>query len=83
MDRQYKIETELVQIAGALESNCNEITFVNKSALGVVVQIDGFDMAAGDTRTDTGNTNEKNITRYTVTANAATFRLFVLRKIFK
>jgi len=81
--KKFKIETELIQIAGACEANCNEITFVNKSALGVVVQIDGYDMAAGDTRTDTGNFDEQNTSRYVITASSASFRLFVLRKIYK
>lgn len=80
---KYKIETETIQLPGAVEAHANEVTFINKSLPGVIVSIDGFPLAAGEGRTDTGNIYEYNTTRYNVTASAATFKLFVLRKIYQ
>lgn len=80
---KYKIETEVIQTAGAVEAHANEVTFINKSLPGVVVSIDGFPLAAGEGRTDQGNVYEYNQTRYNVTATAVNFKLYVLRKIYQ
>jgi hypothetical protein len=82
MKIKTKIETEVIQQAGAVEAHCNTIQFINKSLPGVIVMIDGFPLATGDVLEDAGYTNEFNHTRYNVTAGAATFRLFIRRKIY-
>jgi hypothetical protein len=81
--REYRIETELVTIPGAVEANANSITFINKGAPGDIIQIDGFPLNYQDTLLDDGNQDEKNKSRYLVTANVTTFRLYIRRKIYK
>ena len=79
---EYKVETEVLQIAGATESNCNEIIFINKSGAGITVQVDGFPLDNNEFLTDGGNIGEMNKSRYNITASAAAFRLYVRRKIY-
>lgn len=82
-DKAYKVETETVTQAGAVEAHCNTITFVNKSAIGVTVNVDGYELAVGEALTDTGQKGEWNNSRYEVTGSTPTFRLIVRRKIYQ
>jgi len=79
---KFKVETETIQSAITVESNCNEILFVNKSAPGVVIQVNGYPIAVDEFMLDAGHISEKNVTRYVVKASAANFQLFVKRKIY-
>jgi hypothetical protein len=81
--RPYKVETELVQEAGAVEAHANEIIFINKSGAGVTVKIDGFPLDNNEFLFDGGHAAEWNNTRYAVTGSSASFRLFVRRKIYQ
>ena len=77
-----KVETEVVTVAGNVEANCNTIQFINKSFAGVVVSIDGYPLAQNDVLEDVGQVEEFNHSRYVVTASAATFKLYIRRKIY-
>ena len=79
---KFRVETEVIQTAITVEANCNEIIFINKSAPGVVIQVNGYPIAVDEFMLDGGHILEKNETRYTVTASAANFQLFVKRKIY-
>ena len=79
----FKVETEMIQSAITVESDCNEIIFINKSAPGVVIQVNGYPIAPNEFMLDAGHIFEKNVTRYVVKASAANFILFVKRKIYK
>ena len=80
---QFTIETEMIQAPAQVESNCNEILFVNKSAAGVVIQVNGYPIAPDEFMLDSGHINEENKTRYNVTSTTANFILYVKRKIYK
>lgn len=79
---KFKVETETIQSAITVESNCNEIIFINKSAPGVVIQVNGYPIAPDEFMLDAGHITEKNVTRYIVKSTAANFQLFVKRKIY-
>jgi len=79
----FKVETEMIQTALTVEANCNEIIFINKSAPGVVIQVNGYPIAPDEFMLDAGHIYEKNVTRYIVKSTAANFQLFVKRKIYK
>lgn len=80
---EFTIETETIQKAGQVESNCNEIIFINKSAPGVVIQINGYPIAPDEFTFDGGHINEINKTRYNVTSSSTSFILYIKRKIYK
>ena len=80
---EYKVETEVLQVPGATESNCNEIIFINKSGAGIIVSVDGFPLDNNEYLLDGGNIGELNKSRYNITSSAANFRLYVRRKIYK
>ena len=79
---QFKVETEMIQSAITVESDCNEIIFINKSAPGVIIQVNGYPIAPDEFMLDGGHIAEKNVTRYIVKSTAANFQLFVKRKIY-
>jgi len=79
---KFKVETETIQSAITVESNCNEIIFINKSAPGVIIQVNGYPIAVDEFMLDGGHIAEKNVTRYVVKASAPNFQLFVKRKIY-
>jgi len=80
---QIKYETEEITIPQSVEANCNEITFVNKSNPGTIIQVDGFPLSQNESRTDSGNIGELNKSKYIITANVKPFSFFIIRKIYK
>lgn len=82
MNRNYRVETEPVQINGVIDAkDSNEIIFINKGTN--IAEIDGFPLSPGEFLTDGGNEGEINKTRYRITFTGAGINnCFVRRKFY-
>ena len=82
MNRNYRVETEPVQINGVIDAkDSNEIIFINKGTN--IAEIDGFPLSTAEFLTDGGNEGEINKTRYRITfTGAGVNNCFVRRKFY-
>ena len=76
---KFTTETETyTPIKLTIQSNCNDITFVNSAT--ATVFISGFPIAIGGTLVISGNENEINVTTYNLSFNGGTGSVYVIRK---
>lgn len=75
---KYNEQFENVVTDGMVESNCNEITFINTGA--VSVRVNTLTLIPGQQYVSSGNAGEINLTRYNVVLNGGS--VIVIRKIY-
>lgn len=82
MPVRYRIETQQYNEAFAdLESNCNEITFINK---GQAVYLNGVKMENGDAIMIGGNAGELCTTKFAcVPSLSGSIEVYVIKKIYQ
>jgi hypothetical protein len=82
MDRKFRIELYQYQQNTSLQSNCNNITFINNGA--TTIQINNFNIVAGGQLQIGGNENEIDTTTYQINFQGATNgNVAVIKKIFQ
>lgn len=81
--RKYKVEAlSLIQDAGSIESNCNDITFTNFGTALLTID-DVIPLTTGQQRVITGNADELNVSRHKYVWSGAGTRIgTVERKIY-
>ncbi len=82
MAQHYRIETQQYNEAFSdLESNCNELTFVNK---GQAVYLNGVKMDNGDAIMIGGNAGEFCTTKFAcVPSTPGAIEVYVIKKIYQ
>lgn len=82
MDRKFRIELYQYQQNTSLQSNCNNITFINNGA--TTIQINNFNIVAGGQLQIGGNADEIDTTTYQINFQGATNgNVAVIKKIFQ
>jgi hypothetical protein len=82
MDRKFRIELYQYQQTTSLQSNCNNITFINNGA--TTIQINNFNVVAGASLQIGGNENEIDTTIYQLNFQGATNgNVAVIKKIYQ
>lgn len=81
--QKFTVTTETLVKGAAVEANCNEIIFINKSGVGTTIFVDGMPLDNNEFLVDGGNVNEFNVSRYQISSSATALRVIIRRKIYK